>query len=56
MVESPAFGKGYKSTAYVPKTDGTKENIRCFSDYSGRVKSQKQMLELTKRYLAIGYE
>jgi len=55
-VDNAAYGKGFFATAYVQKTDGRKACVRCFSDYSGVIKTQKAMLEMVKRYLAIRYE
>lgn len=47
-----AYGRGFRSTAYIAKTDGTKSDIREFSRYGG-IKNQKQMLEYTQKLLSL---
>lgn len=46
----PHFGRGFRSTAFIAKTDGTKANIREFGEYD-RVKSHKAMVEYTQKLL-----
>lgn len=45
-----SFGRGFRATAYVTKTDGTKSNIREFARYDG-IKNQKQMMEYVQKLL-----
>lgn len=47
-----AYGRGFRSTAYIAKTDGTKSDIREFHRYGG-IKNQKQMLEYTQKLLSL---
>ena len=52
VVEHWSFGRGFRAQAYIPKTDGTKANIREFYRYDG-IKNQKEMLEYTQKLLEI---
>ena len=49
-IEDRDFGRGFRATAYIAKTDGTKACIREFCRYDG-IKNQKQMLEYTQKLL-----
>lgn len=51
-LEHPNFGRGFRATAYIAKTDGTKANIREFSRFDG-IKTHKQMLEYTQKLLEV---
>lgn len=44
------YDKGFHAVAYVPKTDGTKADIREFCRYSG-IKNQKEMIEYVQKLL-----
>lgn len=46
------FGRGFRATAYISKTDGTKKNIREFCRFDG-IKNHKQMLEYTQKLLEV---
>lgn len=49
-IEHWSYDKGFHAVAYIPKTDGTKADIREFSRYSG-IKNQKEMIEYVQKLL-----
>lgn len=53
--DSSAFygGKGFIAYAYIEKQDGTKKESRVFGDYSGKIKTHKQMFEQVIKYLSV---
>lgn len=51
-VDHWSYGRGFRATAYIAKTDGTKADIREFYRYDG-IKTHKQMLEYTQRLLEL---
>lgn len=50
-IEHPNYGRGFRADFYIPKTDGTKEMIREFGDYTGRIKTHQQMMEIVKQII-----
>ena len=47
-----SFGRGFRAIACVPKTDGTKSDIREFYRY-GDIKTYKQMFEYVQKMLEV---
>lgn len=52
VIEHWSYGRGFRATAYIAKTDGTKSNIREFSRFDG-IKNHKEMIEYTQKLLEI---
>ena len=51
-VLDPIFDHGFSAETYVEK-NGLKENIRVFSDFTGNVKSHKEMFNQAIKYLSL---
>lgn len=47
----PNFGRGFRATAFIAKTDGTKANIHEIGCYDCNIKTHTQMLEYTQKLL-----
>ena len=47
----PAYGKGFRAVAYIPKNNGIKANIREFGLYCGQCKSKTDMFNYTIKFL-----
>ena len=52
-VLDPRFDHGFSAETYVEKNNGIKENIRVFSDFTGNVKTHKQMFNEAIKYLQL---
>lgn len=49
----PNYGRGFRATAFIAKTDGTKANIHEIGCYGCNIKTYTQMFEHTKKLLEI---
>lgn len=51
QIDDPIYGRGFTADTYINKTDGLKENVRVFRDYTGLIKTQTQMIDFVSKIL-----
>ena len=51
----PMYGNGFRATIYIPKTDGTKADVRELSVFGKRFKTHKHVVDYAKKIIDLNF-
>ena len=49
------YGNGFRATIYIPKTDGTKADVRELSVFGKRFKTHKHVVDYAKKIIDLNF-